>query len=511
MNKFLRRDFLKGIAAVPFLGYFGFAFKKNILTEQAKNRTNYLNYFGINHLSTFDYRIPNSNAKNSKPIRIGLAGHGWRGPVLLRALGYAHPSWIQKNTLNGKYNDEIALFLTQEDLNIEFTGVCDTFHPRAETAVEASVNEVHPGEKKGKRKLVKIYPTYSEMIASGEIDAVIICTPDHLHARMAAEAANAGIHIYLEKPMTHSIDEAKMLRKLIKSSGVIFQLGHENRQQMSYRIAEELIGKNVLGAISAIETFTNRNDDFGAWIRPIDKRGSLSTINWKEFLGDSPWQEFNADKYFNWQRYDEFGTGVTGSQFTHFYDCMNQILHLGIPEAVAALGGTYHFKDPRDIPDVMNAIFNFPQRGFTLTYDCTLKSNKFRPMSILGSDASMEVGNSLSIYKDSLSKRYNKIVVDPTKPIYNYFPDPHVDAVSSATAMAYIKSGFGRTLIENKIIDTTFLHMKEWIDAIRGIGSPSCNIDLGFEETVTYNLANISLKEKKMVFWDVVNEEVILT
>ncbi len=511
MTRFLRRDFLKGMATIPFLGYFGLSFKQNILAEQAKSRTNYLDDLGIDHLDILNYQIPASNAKNYKPIRIGLAGHGWRGPVLLRALGFAHPTWIVENTIKGKPNEEVSLFLDQEDLNLKLTGICDTFSLRAESATAASVNDIHPGAKNGNRKPAKIYASYSQMIASGEIDAVIICTPDHLHTQMATEAAKAGIHVYLEKPMTHSIEEAVALRQVIKSSGIVFQLGHENRQHMSYRIAEELIKKNVLGAVSMIETFTNRNDDFGAWIRPIDKRGTPQTINWKEFLGDTPWQEFNPDKYFNWQRFDEFGTGVTGSQFTHYYDCMNQILHLGIPESVAALGGTYHFKDPRDIPDVMNAIFNYPKRGFTLTYDCTLKSNKFRPMTILGADASMEVGNNLDIFKDSLSKRYTKIVIDPSKPIYNYFPDPRVDGVTSATASAYIKSGFGRTLVERKIVDTTYLHMKEWIDAIRGIGAPSCNIDRGFEETVTYILANISLKEKKMVSWDAIHEKAVLS
>lgn len=509
MSKFARRDFMKSMAAVPFLGYFAFSFKNNILAEQAKDRTNYLSDLGIDRLDILGYQVPDSNAKGTKPIRFGLAGHGWRGPVLLRALGFAHPSWIDENTKDGKQNEEIRLFLAQQNLNLEFTGVCDTFSPRAELAIAASANEIYPGSNGTKRKPVKIYNTYSEMIHSGEIDAVVICTPDHLHYNMATEAAKAGIHVYLEKPFAHSIEESINLRNEIKKSGIVFQLGHENRQQMSYKIAEELITKNVLGDVSAIETFTNRNDDFGAWIRGIDKRANLQTVNWKEFLGDTPWQEFNPDKYFNWQRFDEFGTGVTGSQFTHFYDCMNQILHLGIPDTVSALGGTYHFKDPRDMPDVMNAIFNYPKRGFTLTYDCTLKSNRFRPMTIMGSDASMEVGNNLDIYKDSLSKRYKKIEIDPTKPLYNYFPDPRVDAFTSATSAAYIKSGFGRTLIENKIVDTTYLHMKEWIDAIRGIGTPCCNADLGFQESVTFLMANIALKEKKVVSWDAENEKAV--
>ncbi len=510
MKNLFRRDFLKGIATVPFLGYFAFAHKSNILKEQEKNRADYLKELGIDHIDALNLRVTRPDPQQSaKPLRIGLVGHGWRGPDLLRALGYAHPSWIEKNTENGKYNDEILSFLEQEDLQVEFAGICDTYAPRAEKGIAASVNEIHPG--KGIRKPVKIYPTYHDMYASGDIDAVIIATPDHLHAKMAADAARAGLHIYLEKPMTRTIEEAIRLRDTIRSSGVVFQLGHENRHQMSYRIAEELVQKNVLGAISMVETYTNRNDDFGAWIRGIDKGGTLETINWKEFLGDSPWQEFDPDKYFNWQRFDEFGSGVTGNQFSHYYDCINQILHVGIPGSVAALGGTYYFKDRRDIPDVLNVIFNYPERGLSLTYDCTLKNSKFRGINILGSDASMEIENTLNIYKDSLSEMYRKIEIDPSKPLYNYFPDPRVDAVTSATALTYIKSGFGKTMIEGKILDTTYLHVREWIDAIRGNAAVSCNIDRGFEEAVTFILANISLKERKIVGWDAAQEKAILS
>ena len=80
------------------------------------------------------------------------------------------------------------------------------------------------------------------------------CTPDHWHAPMAIAAAKAGKHVYLEKPMTHSIEEAIELRNTIKSTGVVFQLGHENRQQMSFRIAKELIQKGVLGNVSMVQT-----------------------------------------------------------------------------------------------------------------------------------------------------------------------------------------------------------------------------------------------------------------
>jgi RNA polymerase sigma factor (sigma-70 family) len=142
MKNILRRDFLKGLVTLPFLGYFTFAFKGNILKEQSKNKSNYLKELGIERIEALGLKIPASGARDSKAIRIGLVGHGWRGPDLLRAIGYAHPEWINKNTNNGKYNEEIISFLNQEDLNIEFAGICDTFSPRAQKGIVTSTNEI---------------------------------------------------------------------------------------------------------------------------------------------------------------------------------------------------------------------------------------------------------------------------------------------------------------------------------------------------------------------------------
>jgi predicted dehydrogenase len=279
---------------------------------------------------------------------------------------------------------------------------------------------------------------------------------------------------------------------------------------MSYKIANELVGKGFFGAITQIETYTNRNSDHGAWIRPIDERGNPENINWKEFIGDAPWEEFNPDRYFNWQRFDKFGTSVTGNQFTHAYDCVNQIVGIGIPASAMALGGTYHYKDDRDMPDVLNAIFNYPNHGLTLSYASTLKNSRYRETLIMGSDASLLVDINLLVFKDSRSGKFEEITIDPSDPIYMYIPTENIDAISSATTLPYVRGGYGPTLIDGKRQDTTYLHLKEWIDAIRSNGKPSCDIDQGVEETVTFNMANISYRSNKHVRWDHENKHVEL-
>ncbi|HAZ02955.1 MAG: hypothetical protein A2W90_09350 [Bacteroidetes bacterium GWF2_42_66] len=514
MNKLQRRDFLKGLAAVPFLGYFAFAFKNNITKEINQKGDDYLKVLRIDKLEAPTQKLNPPTGKNNNTLRIGLVGVGWRGEDLLLSLGYAHPEIIEKNTVNGQYNNYFrTTYAENEDLNVEIAGICDTFEVHSQRGVEISKSLIRSKSGKGKTKPAKIYPNYREMIANKEIDAIIIATADHTHAQIAIEAAKAGIHVYLEKPMAHSIEDAVKLRDTIKSASVVFQLGHQNRQQMSFKIARELYLKGVLGDVNMVQTYTNRNTIFGAWIRDdaFDHRlGNKDNINWEEFLGNAPKCEFDYERYFSWQRYSDYGTSITGNDFSHQYDCINQILRLGIPETVVATGGQYYYKHHGDMPDIFNAVFNYPERGLTMTYNGTLKNEAYQQSRILGSEATMDIDRAIMLFKDRNSVRYKDIKTSPSDPFYYYDPSSDIDAVSSATSKVYMKGGYGPTFIDNKIVDATFLHLKEWVDTIRGHGETSCNIDMGFEEAVTFNLANLAYVHKKQVRWDKENEKAII-
>lgn len=503
-NHISRRDILKGLATIPVLGYFGARFyakfdhdKKSIGLSPEQ--------LGISDHSESTSPVADEKVEGDV-IRIGLIGNGMRGPQILQAMGYFGNEWVQKQIVNGKPSPYFQNLLDQDDLKIEITGVCDTFTGRASQAQEIVASEYRSGGAKP-QIAPRIYATYREMLSDDQLDAIVILAPDHWHAKMAMDAARAGKHIYLEKPMCQTAEEAKQLRDVIRESGVIFQVGHQNRQQASYIKAREIVEKGLLGPISLVETYTNRNNEHGAWNRGIPEGANEQTVNWKEFLGDKPWREFDADMYFNWQKWFEYGTGPAGNQFTHEFDCINQILDLGIPQRVVATGGNYYYKDPRDIPDVFNAVFEYPDKGMALTYDCTLKNSKLRDKTFLGRDASMEVNVGVMVYPDSQSGKYKQS--DET-PIFQYHPKTAgVDAVTTATSKYYHDRGFGYTYHNGKRIDATYLHMKEWLQCIRTGKQPSCNIDRGFEETTTFYMSNLSYLEKRVVEWDPVNEKII--
>jgi predicted dehydrogenase len=508
-NNIIRRDFLKGLATVPFLGYFSFAFKNNIKRELNKYDKESYRILGIDNLEvTKDKLLPTDHSPEKK-IRFGVIGHGWRGEQLLNSLGYWHSDEVKANMVEGKPNSRLKEFLSQEDLNIEFAGVVDTFTVHAQRGYEISTNDVRPGGNQGKTQPAKIYPTYREMIADKDIHAVIIATPDHTHVPIAIEAAKAGKHVYLEKPMAHSIEEAVALRKVINETGVKFQLGHENRQQMSFKMAKEMIKKGVLGDISMVQTFTNRNGLDGAWIRKRkgDELGNPNTINWKEFLGTAPWHEFDAQRYFNWQRFNDYGTGFTGNNFSHQYDCVNQIMELGVPDTVVALGGQYYYQNHGEMPDVLNAVFNYPKRKLTMTLDGTLKNSIYRENYIMGSEAAMYVDLGITIMRDDNTERYKNLNQEK---LYTYSGETSVDAVTTATSKAYMKGGYGATYIDGKVIDATYVHLKEFFDAIRNNGKTSCDIQAGYDESITFLMANLAYENQKIVKWDPVNEKAVL-
>ena len=150
-----RRDFLKGLVSIPLLGYFGFAFRDNIPKVVSPKGVDYLEKLQLTKLESPDMKLLPPTGKNSKSLRFGLVGNGWRGEQLLYALGYAHPDVINLNTVNGVYSKKIQAFLKQENFNIEFAGICDTFDVRTQRGVEISNNIIRPGADQVKSNQIK--------------------------------------------------------------------------------------------------------------------------------------------------------------------------------------------------------------------------------------------------------------------------------------------------------------------------------------------------------------------
>ena len=458
--------------------------------------------------------------KAGQIVRIGIVGFGNRGENLARALGFARPKWIaylKNRQLENPLETRLQDWLAQEDLNVAITGICDVFDQRRERGKVAS-----RGENRHEIDSVpeaKIYSNYQEMLQSNEIDAVIITTPDFHHAQMTIDAANAGKHVYCEKCMTRTEDEVHKVVDAVSNKEIVFQLGHQFNQSSSYAKAKEIIDKNILGSINLIETTSNRNTPDGAWVRHLDgdgnpKPGDEQIIDWDLWLGSSQKVPFSIDRFYNWTKWWDYGTGLSGQLMSHEYDTANQFLGLGIPKSAVSSGGIYRYKDNREIPDLFQVVFEFPDRDLTFLYSSTLASSRYRGRVFMGHDGSMEVGNNVKVMIDQNSTRFkNKIaegVIEPATPVLSYSPGAKdIDAVTSATEKYFALQGLTYTYRGGKRVDTAHLHLREWLDCIRNGGTPSCSIDKGFEVTMACHMATKSYREKRRVEWDPIQKRIV--
>ncbi len=512
-GKISRRDILAGLAALPVLGIVGYGLLKN------KEHTAELN---SSILQDIKPEIPKGIPQlvQGKTIRLGIIGCGGRGGYLMKALGFVRPERIDEYAENAKtdkyWEQYLEEFKAQQDLNVKITAICDIFETNAQRAIAASANVYRNGKNGKMGDAPKRYSTYKELLASPDVDAVVIATPDHWHVPVALEAARNNKHVYCEKPLSWSVAETYEIRKSVKESGIVFQLGHQGRQTESYEVAKSLIKQNVAGKISLIEVCTNRNDPNGAWVYDISPEANENTIDWKQFIGQAPWHDFSLERFFRWRCWWDYSTGLSGDLFTHEYDALNQILDLGIPNSAMASGGIYFYKDGRTVPDVLNMAFEYPERDLTLLYSATLASEKNRGKVIMGHDAYIELSDTLLVNVDPQSTRYKekieKGIVEPFKPIYSYVPGQgQIDAVTSPTEKYFAGRGLLYTYRDGKAVDTTHLHLLEWLNCIRlADGSqPSCNIDQAFEEAMTAHMGTISYHEGRKTFWDKEKEKIV--
>jgi predicted dehydrogenase len=505
-GKLPRRTLLKALVGLPVIGFFGYEFLRKKSFDEHKN-TRIIDELGLQDMKT-PVLLSSSSPKNAELLRIGIIGFGNRAQDLAKALGFIHPSRVESMTKEGTLDN----YLLQENLKVALTGICDVFDLHAQKGIEIAANKIRPGGDAGADLKIKNYRSYKEMLDDKEIDAVIIATPDHHHARISTEAVKAGKHVYCEKSVALNETELNSLYAAVKSSKCVYQLGHQIPQNVIFRQAKEIISKGVLGKITHIETTSNRNSADGAWIRHLDKNGNPKpgdekSIDWEQWLGNSPNVPFSIERYYNWTKYFDYDTGLIGQLFSHEYDAVNQLLGIGIPSSVMASGGIYHWKDGRDMADVLNVSFEYPEKNLTLTYSGNLSSSKNRGRVFMGNDAWMELGASLKITADRESIRYQKQMEEGTisssDPMLFIKPgNGKVDAVTSATARYYAERGLDKTYMNGREVDIVHLHIREWLNCIRNGGTPSANIDRAFEEGITSIMAHRSYVEKRRMEWD---------
>ncbi len=225
------------------------------------------------------------------------------------------------------------------------------------------------------------YVDYREMIEKENLDAVSIATPDHWHKKQIIDSLDAGLHVYCEKPMTKTVEEALEVAKAWKKSGKVMQVGVQGTSDPCWNQARELINDGKLGKVLMFQTEYFRNSNIGQWrYYQLTKEMTPKTVDWKRWLGveeglseDRP---FDREVYIQWRRFWPYGSGMFTDLFVHRVTAMLKATGLRFPGRVTGAGGIYLEYDGRDVPDVATVVADYPEgvQGLVSSTMCAQES-----------------------------------------------------------------------------------------------------------------------------------------
>jgi predicted dehydrogenase len=361
-------------------------------------------------------------------IRIGIIGTGGRARGLMNRL---------------------------KDLaGVEITAVCNVYEPHLLQAAEIA----GPGA----ARIVD----YRRMLDDRSIDAVLIGSPDHWHRTMTLDAVAAGKDVYVEKPISRTLEEGEEMVRVVEASRQVVQTGMQQRSWDHWILGKQIIDSGRLGQITFVHTYWYQQGGTGA-AGAIDQ----AKLDWKAWLGPAPDQPFNAQRFSQWRHFWDFGGGGLTDLMTHWIDVVHWYMNVEAPLTAVATGANHRITT-WEAPDTVNATLEFP-KDFMAVYLGAFNSRiDDGGLEFRGSQATMKIDRGrLAVYRDDAPP------VPGTR-----LPEPDI----------YARTG----------PDGTIAHLQNWLDCIRSRATPNADIRTGHIAARTAHIANAALRAKRQVRWD---------
>lgn len=381
---------------------------------------------------------------------------------------------------------------------IEFAAACDLYKGRL-----TRINEKYGAG---------IFTTqdYREVLAKKDIDAVIIGTADLWHSRISIDAMNAGKHVYCEKPMVKEIAQGLPVIETARKTKRVIQVGSQGISGLVHLKAKELYEAGEIGKLNSIEASIDRHSAMGAWQYTLPNDGSVETVDWDRYITGLPKQPFDALKFFRWRNYREFGTGASGDMFVHLLTAIHMITSSKGPARIFCSGQLSMWKDGRDVPDVMNALMEYPETAEHGAFQVNLRLNfasgageGFR-VRFIGDEGAMELGDDLTITHNLIPKAPGIGIYDAL----STYPQAMQEALVKAYEQKY--SAADKLTPKKEPIrykapdghDEHVQHFTNFFNAVRTGGKVVEDAVFGFRAAAPCLACNESYFQKKLMQWD---------
>jgi predicted dehydrogenase len=354
-----------------------------------------------------------------------------------------------------------VMSLFQEAAQVEVAALCDVFSDHIDQAKKKAPN-------------AKGFSDHRRLLEMKELDAVLIATPDHWHAACAIDALNAGKDVYVEKPLTRTIEEGPAIVKAARVNDRICQVGMQQRSGRHYiQAKKEYIETGRLGKITLVRTWWHGN---GYHLRraPASLQHKPANLDWAHFLGPVKWRDYDPQQYFNWRAYLDFGGGQVTDLFTHWIDVVHMFLGSDVPSSAVASGGVYAYKDGRTAPDTINVLLEYPAE-FTATFEATLVPGiTGAAIEFCGTNGRLWISRGRFGFHPLGHEQPTIVEAQP--------PEPY---------------------------DFTMDHVRNFLDCMRTRKLPNGDVLIGHRSAQASHLGNIAYVQKRRIDFDPVREEIL--
>ncbi len=377
----------------------------------------------------------------------------------------------------GRMNTHIRRVMQRHEQtgDVQAVAVNDIWDKRKQRAREATAVDER-----------SVYHDYRELCARSDVDVVVISSPDHWHHQHAMEALRHGKDVYLEKPMTYTLEEAKEIAEAVEAGGRILQVGSQYTSMDHFWKARKAIQDGLLGEVVwASGGFGRNRNQRGEWNYPIDPDATDKTLDWKAFLGPAPKRPFDPERYFRWRKYWDYSGGIATDLFYHTVSPLLVAIGGAFPLRVNSSGGIYLQKD-REVPDTFFMNVDYP--AWTMQLACSVASGVGAPLVIHGSQATLFIGQN----SESLTNTQMELV-----------PDAEYRAEFAK------KTGAEIFKVEvQPVARGAHPHMDNFLDCVRSRQEPNLPAKLGYQAMAAIAMGVQAYRQHEVLFFDRRREKV---
>ena len=386
-------------------------------------------------------------------INVAMIGLGGRGSLLL----------------------DMVLEHRKNKQDIEIVALCDVYQKRLSAAAQKV-----PG--------AKTYTHHQDVLQRQDVDAVFIATPDQWHAPITLSAMQGGKDVYVEKPMTHTLEEAKVVAERAAALHRVVQVGVQGLSWRRWHKIHDIIQSGMIGQVVAVQGTYSRNDTAGDWNWPIDAAAGPNAtgddhIDWEQWLGSSPKIPFDADRFFRFRKYWDYSGGIATDLHYHIVAPFHVAIANEFPTRVSGMGGMWVYKDARETPDTFLTAADYPSK-----YSMTIQSsqvNEHGPTTMIrGTKATILLSDE---WEGPPSRQYDYADIIPESPYVQEFVK---------------KNGSDLVRIDGVGNEGDQLHVDNFLQCVRTRQQPNCPVDLGYKVMATIDLSVRSYREGKIYYFD---------